>query len=165
MLTTKQKIFCQEYLKDFNATNAAKRAGYSEATAYSIGSENLSKPEIQKYLNRLKSDLSKRNNITIDDLIGELKSLAFFDIKDFYDEDGNLKPIPELSKEVAKAIASFEVDVRFDKDGNEISRTKKIKTVDKLQSIEKLMRYLGAYERDNKQRGLNIDGIEITIVK
>lgn len=34
---------------DCNATQAAIRAGYSEKTAYSIGDENLKKPEIKKY--------------------------------------------------------------------------------------------------------------------
>ena len=42
-LTDKQKRFVEEYLVDLNATEAAKRAGYSEKTAYSIGFENLKK--------------------------------------------------------------------------------------------------------------------------
>jgi phage terminase small subunit len=46
-LTRKQQVFISEYLKCFNATEAAKRAGYSEATAYAIGWENLRKPEIK----------------------------------------------------------------------------------------------------------------------
>lgn len=45
-LTAKQKIFVASYLKTFNATLAAKMAGYSERTAYAIGWENLKKPEI-----------------------------------------------------------------------------------------------------------------------
>ena len=45
-MTPKQEAFVAEYLIDLNATQAAIRAGYSEATAYSIGNENLSKPEI-----------------------------------------------------------------------------------------------------------------------
>ena len=49
-LTPKQKRFCQEYLIDLNATQAAVRAGYSEKTAYSVGNENLRKPEIKKYI-------------------------------------------------------------------------------------------------------------------
>lgn len=49
-LTAKQKRFCDEYLTDLNATQAAIRAGYSEKTAYSIGVENLKKPELQKYI-------------------------------------------------------------------------------------------------------------------
>ena len=49
-LTAKQQRFCDEYLTDFNATQAAIRAGYSKKTAYSIGNENLTKPELAKYI-------------------------------------------------------------------------------------------------------------------
>jgi phage terminase small subunit len=45
-LTHKQRLFVEEYLRTWNATQAAIAAGYSEKTAYSIGSENLKKPEI-----------------------------------------------------------------------------------------------------------------------
>jgi phage terminase small subunit len=46
-LTEKQKIFCREYIFDWNGTRAAKVAGYSENTAAVIASENLTKPYIQ----------------------------------------------------------------------------------------------------------------------
>lgn len=49
-LTDKQELFCVEYVKDLNATQAAIRAGYSEHTAYSIGWENLRKPEIRQHI-------------------------------------------------------------------------------------------------------------------
>lgn len=49
-LTDKQKRFCEEYVVDWNATQAAIRAGYSEKTAHSIGNENLRKPEIKIYI-------------------------------------------------------------------------------------------------------------------
>lgn len=51
-MTEKQKIFCDEYLIDLNATQAAIRAGYSKKTAYAIGNENLNKPEIQEYIQK-----------------------------------------------------------------------------------------------------------------
>ena len=51
-MTEKQKLFCEEYLIDLNATQASLRAGYSEKTAYSIGNENLKKPEIQEYIQK-----------------------------------------------------------------------------------------------------------------
>jgi len=47
-MTPKQIRFINEYLVDTNATQAAIRAGYSERTAYSIGQENLKKPEIKQ---------------------------------------------------------------------------------------------------------------------
>ena len=51
-LTAKQQRFCDEYLIDLNATQAAIRAGYSKKTAYSIGNENLKKPEISAYIEK-----------------------------------------------------------------------------------------------------------------
>lgn len=49
-LTAKQQRFCDEYLIDLNATQAAIRAGYSRKTANRIGTENLSKPVIKEYI-------------------------------------------------------------------------------------------------------------------
>lgn len=54
-LTAKQEMFCKEYLIDLNATQAAIRAGYSGKTAYSIGNENLSKPDITELIQELKA--------------------------------------------------------------------------------------------------------------
>lgn len=51
-LTEKQKRFCDEYLIDLNATQAAIRAGYSERTAYRIGADNLRKPQIAEYIDK-----------------------------------------------------------------------------------------------------------------
>lgn len=79
-LTEKQKKFCDEYLFDFNATQAAIRAGYSEKSAYSIGDENLKKPEIQKYISKLQKEAQERSDITRDGIIEELKKIGFAEI-------------------------------------------------------------------------------------
>lgn len=50
MLTPKQKAFAEAYIETGNATEAARRAGYSEKTARYIGAENLTKPVISKYI-------------------------------------------------------------------------------------------------------------------
>lgn len=50
MLTPKQQAFCDNYIVSHNATDAAIKAGYSRRTARSVGSENLTKPDIKKYL-------------------------------------------------------------------------------------------------------------------
>ena len=49
-LTAKQRLFCDEYIKSGNAKDAALKAGYSPKTAYSIGNENLNKPELKSYI-------------------------------------------------------------------------------------------------------------------
>lgn len=51
-LTNKEKVFIDEYLKCFNGADAARKAGYSEASIYSIAYENLRKPEIREELDR-----------------------------------------------------------------------------------------------------------------
>ena len=59
-LTAKQRRFVEEYVgpANFNASEAARRAGYSEKTAYSIGHENLSKPEIEAAIEERLDELS-----------------------------------------------------------------------------------------------------------
>ena len=82
-LTDKQKMFCEEYLIDFNSTQAAIRAGYSEKTARAIGCENLTKLDIQDYLTKLKAERAERVRISQDDVVRELSHIAFDDIKNY----------------------------------------------------------------------------------
>lgn len=63
-LTGKQAAFVREYVVDHNATQAAIRAGYSEKTSYSIGSENLRKPEIARAITEEEKTLADRLGIT-----------------------------------------------------------------------------------------------------
>lgn len=51
-LTAKQQRFCDEYLIDLNATQAAIRAGYSKKTARQMANENMSKPYIREYIDK-----------------------------------------------------------------------------------------------------------------
>ena len=51
-LTAKQQRFCDEYLIDLNATQAAIRAGYSEKAARQIATENMAKPSIREYIDK-----------------------------------------------------------------------------------------------------------------
>ncbi|MCI8594977.1 MAG: terminase small subunit [Oscillospiraceae bacterium] len=75
-LTPKQARFVQEYLVDLNATAAAKRAGYNPKTAYSIGQENLKKPEIQSAIQQAKKARRERTEVTQDYVIEKLKEIA-----------------------------------------------------------------------------------------
>jgi phage terminase small subunit len=76
-LTPKQQAFVDQYLVDLNATNAALRAGYSQKTAYSIGHENLNKPEIAAAVATAMAEREKRTHITQDRVLQELARLAF----------------------------------------------------------------------------------------
>lgn len=67
-MTEKQRLFCEYYIKSFNATEAAKKAGYSEKTAYSIGQQLLKKIEIQKYFNTLREKSQSETILNVEDL-------------------------------------------------------------------------------------------------
>ncbi len=84
-LTEKQKRFVAEYLVDLNATQAAIRAGYSEKTAGSVGNENLKKPEIREALQKAIKDRESRTEITQDQVLGELRKVAFAKAADYTD--------------------------------------------------------------------------------
>lgn len=71
-LTDKQEMFCLEYLKDLNGTQAAIRAGYSEDSARQIATENLSKPSIENRLQQLLKERTKAVNIEIDDILQDI---------------------------------------------------------------------------------------------
>lgn len=59
-LTLKQQKFADEYIISGNATEAAKKAGYSEKTAKAIGTENLSKPIIKNYIDKRLEELQSQ---------------------------------------------------------------------------------------------------------
>ncbi len=75
-LTAKQARFVEEYLIDLNATQAAIRAGYSEATARSIGAENLTKPDILEAIIEAKAKRSERTEITQDYVLKNIKKIV-----------------------------------------------------------------------------------------
>lgn len=78
-LTNKQLAFIDEYLVDFNATQAAKRAGYSPKTAYSIGQENLTKPEISQEIERRYQEKTMSQH----EVLARLTEMARASLSDF----------------------------------------------------------------------------------
>lgn len=72
-LTPKQKKFVKEYQKDLNATQAAKRAGYSEKTAQEIGSENLSKPIVAEAIKKDVDKTLEKLGIDAEYILGSIK--------------------------------------------------------------------------------------------
>ena len=72
-LTGKQTMFVKEYLVDLNATQAAIRAGYNPKRAYSMGWENLKKPEIDVAIQKAMIDRGNRTEITADKVLTDIE--------------------------------------------------------------------------------------------
>jgi phage terminase small subunit len=74
-MTDKQKRFCDEYLIDLNATQAAIRAGYSKKTANRIATENLSKPVIKEYIKQRMAEKESKLIADQDEVLKYLTSV------------------------------------------------------------------------------------------
>ena len=109
-LTPKQRLFALEYLVDLNATQAAIRAGYSEESAYSIGSENLKKPEVRAFIDEALAKREARLELRADRVLLELMRVAMVDPGSMLDADGKLLPLKEMPEDVRRAIASVEIE-------------------------------------------------------
>lgn len=59
-LTPKQRKFADEYIKSGNAADAARKAGYSKRSARSVGQENLTKPDIKKYIDDQMAEIASK---------------------------------------------------------------------------------------------------------
>lgn len=137
--------FVTEFLKDFNATRAAKAAGYSAHSAGVQGSALLADPEVQAEIEAKNAALNKKLEVTVERVREELAKLAFHDPRDYFDVEGNLKPIHELEPHQAAAIAGIDFTELFGgsgEDRNAVGMLKKIKLADKGLNLERLGRHL-----------------------
>lgn len=96
-LTDKQKTFCKEYIVEFNATQAAIKAGYKKKNACAMGCENLSKPDIQKELARLMLARNKRLDVDADWVLAESIKSYKFNAQEVFDVDRNPKMVNSTS--------------------------------------------------------------------
>lgn len=148
-LTGKQKRFCEEYIFDFNATRAAIEAGYSEDTARSIASENLTKPDIQAYIKALQSDLEKTSGISRLRVLREHEKLAFSSIAHLHNTWIERKEFDELTNEQKSTIAEIQTrilkrNIGTEKDPDIVDVEEiKVKLFDKQKSLDSISRMLG----------------------
>lgn len=144
-LTDQQDLFCREYLKDLNATQAATRAKYSENTASEQGSRLLSNVKIQERIQTLMHQRTKRLEISADTVLRELLLIAKSDISEAFDDKGNLLPIKQIPKRARRAIAGIETEELFEGYGRDkvhIGQSRKVKLWDKPRALEMLARHV-----------------------
>jgi phage terminase small subunit len=81
-LTPKQKAFADYYIETGNASEAARKAGYSLKTAGAIGNENLQKPEIIEYINIRMAELESKRAMTADEVMLFYSAVVRGEVKD-----------------------------------------------------------------------------------
>ena len=101
-MTDKQKLFVEYYLRCWNATEAARQAGYAGnlSTLTSVGSENMTKPDIEAYISKRMDEVSMSTN----EILHRLTEWGRGTVEPFLTEDGFSEAIDVNSEEARKAV-------------------------------------------------------------
>jgi phage terminase small subunit len=159
-LTEKQIRFCEEYLIDLNGKQAAIRAGYSKKSAPEIACENLMKPNVKKFIMKLKKRISAKAILTAQETLEEASIVARSSIENYIDIDEltgviRAKGFKEMPKDSIRALQSVEENraIKESSDGEDVVVYDKVKfkTHPKMRAIEFLGKYHGLGE-DKGQR-------------
>lgn len=161
-LTPLQAAFVRHYIADpeRNASEAARRAGYSENGIGSLAYRLIRHPAVRAaiaVIDEERFELAKREiGVTSLGVIRNIAQTAFADPRKLFNEDGSPKAIHELDDDIAMAIESVEVVEQYQGSGEERLFTgyvKKYKLARRSPAQDMLMKHLNAYAADNKSKG------------
>lgn len=156
-LTPKQELFCHEYLKDRNATQAYIRAGYAVEGATTGGPRLLSNVWIRSRINELIKEQLDLLKIDQHFVLRELLNSATIDISDAYDEEGNLRALSEMPEPLRRSIIEVKTEELFEGQGKKrehIGTAKTIRIADKLRALELLGKHLKLFTDVHEIPGL-----------
>ncbi len=139
-LTPKERRFVAEYLKDQNATQAAKRAGYSAKTCDVQGPRLLGKVRVRAAVDLKLKEIEKKSELTAERVRASVLALLMFDPRRAFHADGTMKDVSSLPDDIACAIAGIEVD---DSQGD----VKKLRFTDRIRAAELAAKILGMVNR------------------
>jgi phage terminase small subunit len=169
-LTDKLKLFVREYIVDFNGAQAAIRAGYSEKSAASIASENLTKPNVAAAIESAMQERIARTQVNADYVLQRLVEIDQMDAIDIMNDDGSLKPLWQWPKIWRQYLSGFDINEEFDGYGDEkqlIGHIKKIKWPNKVKNLELIGKHVNvqAWRERQVQPSEMLDNISITIIR
>lgn len=124
-LSEKQKAFADYYIECGNATEAAKKAGYSAKTAGAIGAENLKKPNILEYIEKRQKIIDSNRIATLK----EVQELRTEILRGDYKDDFGFKPSADERLKAAKDLEkALLIKEEQEKKAREAEEARKAKT-------------------------------------
>jgi len=172
-LTEKERVFCHQYIIDWNGARSARQAGYSEDTAKEIASQNLTKSHIQQYIAFIKNNLEEESGISKLRNLQELAKIAYSNIAGLHDdwiELTNWNEIKEANPALLSAIESIDTKTEYrtyktDGDSEENAEIKfvKIKLFAKTTAIDMINKMLGYNEAEKIQLKQAIEYVNVSL--
>lgn len=106
MLTPKQKAFADYFIECGNATEAAKKAGYSETSARQIAVENMSKPSISAYIQERMENQDADRVASADEVLRFYTDVMRGKVKDAFGMDPGLSDRLKAADSLYKRYAA-----------------------------------------------------------
>lgn len=150
-MTDLQRRFAEEYVVDYNATKAGKRAGIQGDNVNVTAWQMLQLPDVQEYVSQMQDEAAKRCQVSKDELLQEFKKIGFSNIKNYLHNDLDAKYLSEI--ENPEAIKGIKKTVKHFEGGSEV--TVDVTLHDKLSALTSIGRHIGFFSEDNKQRNPN----------
>lgn len=160
----RKKLFVEAYiLNGGNGRQAAIEAGYAPKAAAQQASRLLTDANLSQLIQTRRASLVHGMQLSTERTLREVARLAYFDPRKLLDSTGRPKPLSELDDDTAAAIAGLEVVDKYEaepgSDEKTLSTVIKYKFADKNAALDKAMKHLGQYEKDNAQRS-PLEGID-----
>ena len=158
--TVKEQRFCEEYVIDWNASRAARAAGYSENEVAARAVSLLRNPRIKAQIAKIKDKLSELSGVTALRNIIELRKIAYGNAAQFYTDWDKMKPWNQLTADEKAAISEIKTETmtRNGKGGKVIIKNKQVKLQDKIKAIDVLNKMLGFNAAEEKRHTVTSDG-------
>lgn len=146
-LTDKQRRFCEEYVVDWNGTQAAIRAGYSEKGARTEAARLLTNANIKEYVDACKEKTAELAGISALRNAMELARIAYGSQADLNADWSELKEWDSLSPEQKSIISEIKYTTRgigsSEEDASIFETRVEVKTYDKLKALDQLNKMFG----------------------
>ena len=165
-LSKLHRRFVAEYLQDYNATAAYKRAGYKVGghVAEAAASRLLRNVEVAAAIAKADDANTAALGITAGRVLRELARIAFLDPRKLYDTDGRFLAITALDDDTAAAVAGFDLAELWAGAPGEKVRVgglKKVKLWNKLEGLGLLGKHLKLFLDRVEHSGVDGKAIEI----
>lgn len=150
----RRELFAREYIKDFNGTAAAKRAGYKVGAAQVTSSRMLCDRMVTSRVEELKAARWRSMQMSDDELRARIAATARFDPRKLVDANGQPIELHKLDDETAWALSAVDLEERSirEQDGDEEAlisiRTRKYRAADKNKAHEMLARMANLFKAD-----------------
>ena len=169
-LTTEEKLFVEEYLKDFNATRAYKVVHgdkMQESSARVLACKTLKNIRVMAEIDRRLTLLFERLEVSNNMLIAAYVNQAYYDMRSFFDENDVFIGMKNLNVAQQACVKSIEKeDIFF---GREIVGVRtKIKFYSRKAAMDVLMKYKGLVKdvtNNTRILGDNKTDVTVTVAK